>query len=186
MKSLPTIFIKIQSAIDVITNSSTSIYTVANEWTLNHIRKIIDAAMEVAGSTLKADDLFDFELEVPNADCEEDYREEFVEKIIMGDVLTDEEQTLVESYQNQKYESLRNSKGVEYRKIRMEYDDLIYSIVRPYITTKFIEDYFDNSHYGYYNRGYKVIPKQDIESHRDLAKVLSNLQNLFDINASYD
>lgn len=57
------IIIKIQSVSDVITNSSTEIYTVCTEHTLDRLKDIVNSILKIAGSTLTADDLFTFELD---------------------------------------------------------------------------------------------------------------------------
>lgn len=55
--------IRIQSIVDVITNSSTEIYVVATDYTLDRIKDIVNAVLEIGESDLTADDLFTFELE---------------------------------------------------------------------------------------------------------------------------
>lgn len=55
--------INIQSESDLITNSSTEIYTVCTEYTLDRLKDIVNSILEISGSSLKADDLFTFELE---------------------------------------------------------------------------------------------------------------------------
>lgn len=57
------IIIKIQSVSDVITNSSTEIYTVCTEHTLDRLKDIVNSILKIADSTLTADDLFTFELD---------------------------------------------------------------------------------------------------------------------------
>lgn len=56
--------IKIHSVVDVITNSSTTIYTMAGAGTIKTIKLMVDSILTIAGSDLKAEDMFDFELEV--------------------------------------------------------------------------------------------------------------------------
>lgn len=63
-----TFHIKLQSVSDVITNSSTEIYTVCTEYTLDRLKDIVDSILEISGSSLKADDLFTFELEEETTD----------------------------------------------------------------------------------------------------------------------
>lgn len=58
-----TLVIKIQSVSDVITNSSTEIYTVCTEYTLDRLKDIVNSILKIADSTLTADDLFTFELD---------------------------------------------------------------------------------------------------------------------------
>lgn len=53
---------KVHSVVDVITNSSTVIYTQATEATVKSFRNLINAILDIAGSTVRADDLFIFRL----------------------------------------------------------------------------------------------------------------------------
>jgi len=48
--------------VDVITNSSTTIYTQARDGSIDTLKAIVNSLLEVAGSDLKADDLFTFEI----------------------------------------------------------------------------------------------------------------------------
>lgn len=67
-KMLPTLVIKIQSISDVITNSSTEIYTICSEHTLDRLKEIVNSILKITDSTLTADDLFIFELEEESED----------------------------------------------------------------------------------------------------------------------
>lgn len=53
---------KIQSLIDVITNSSTSIYQIASKSSIDYIKTVINGILIAVGSDKKADDLFDFDI----------------------------------------------------------------------------------------------------------------------------
>ncbi len=55
--------IKIHSFVDLITNSSTEIYIQATDKTIETIKKLIDNILEIGGSTLHCDDLFDISLD---------------------------------------------------------------------------------------------------------------------------
>jgi len=63
--------LKIHSVVDVITNSSTVIYTEASESAIETAKSIIDDILKVAGSGKTADDLFTFEVKVLPTDSEE-------------------------------------------------------------------------------------------------------------------
>lgn len=102
-----TLVIKIQSVSDVITNSSTEIYTVCTEYTLDRLKDIVNSILKITNSTLTADDLFTFEL--------------------------DEE---------------------------------------------------SHGYSSYYDRGYKVIPKN--ENYTEAAKYLSNIMDIFEQDASFE
>lgn len=56
------IVINIHSTVDLITNSSTSIFTSARADAPETIREIIQSILDVAGSDKKVDDLFDIKL----------------------------------------------------------------------------------------------------------------------------
>jgi hypothetical protein len=57
-----TLKLKVHSVVDVITNSSTVIYTQASEGTISSIKEMINALLALGESDLTADDLFEFEL----------------------------------------------------------------------------------------------------------------------------
>lgn len=54
---------RIHSVVDVITNSSTVIYTQATESTIKAFKDLTNALLKIAGSDANADDLFEFSLE---------------------------------------------------------------------------------------------------------------------------
>lgn len=55
--------IKVHSIVDVITNSSTVIYTQADEGTIKSVKELINALLAIGKSELTADDLFEFSLD---------------------------------------------------------------------------------------------------------------------------
>ena len=57
------LIIKVHSIVDVITNSSTVIYTQADEGTIKSVKELINALLAIGKSELTADDLFEFSLE---------------------------------------------------------------------------------------------------------------------------
>jgi len=54
--------IRVHSAVDVITNSSTVVYTMAGPSTIKAIKALVDGILEAAGYNRRADDLFEFKL----------------------------------------------------------------------------------------------------------------------------
>ena len=71
----------IQSYIDLITNSSTSVFQCANN--IEGVKDIINAVLEVSGSNLTCDDLFNIELhyDIDIRDAEDFYHELACEKM---------------------------------------------------------------------------------------------------------
>ena len=65
------ITIPVHSIVDVITNSSTVIYTYCTTNTITFIKEVIDSVLRAGGSDKTADDLYEFEL-VPNSDLVEE------------------------------------------------------------------------------------------------------------------
>jgi hypothetical protein len=63
-----------QSIIDIITNSSTEIYTFPSNSAQELIEKIVNSVLKTSGSTLKCKDIFDINL-VPSASFKEDFAE---------------------------------------------------------------------------------------------------------------
>lgn len=59
---MKTLRIKVHSVVDVITNSSTVIYTRADEGTISSLKDMINALLKIGNSELTADDLFEFSL----------------------------------------------------------------------------------------------------------------------------
>ena len=69
-KIMTTLTIPIHSFVDLITNSSSEIYVAANASTVKAVKALVDNILAVGGSTLKADDLFDFKLNIAGYDDE--------------------------------------------------------------------------------------------------------------------
>ena len=55
---------KIKSVTDVITNSSTEVFAMTSQLSVEKLKKMINLLLEVSGSTKTCDDLFDIHLEV--------------------------------------------------------------------------------------------------------------------------
>ena len=53
----------IHSIVDLITNSSTTVFIVAKESTIKAVKELIDQLLELGGCRQRADDLFSFKLE---------------------------------------------------------------------------------------------------------------------------
>lgn len=64
MDNKNTIKIKIHSLVDVITNSSTTIYVQCHDNTIKYAKELIDIFLQATGSNKKADDLFTFNFDV--------------------------------------------------------------------------------------------------------------------------
>lgn len=69
---MSTYIIRIHSFVDLITNSSTELFISASKHTLDGVKSVINAVLTMGGSTLKADDLFEFAL-VEDEDSYSDY-----------------------------------------------------------------------------------------------------------------
>lgn len=54
--------LKLHSTVDIITNSSTVVYTQATESTIDTFKRLINAVISITGENYTAEDLFDFTL----------------------------------------------------------------------------------------------------------------------------
>lgn len=54
------IILPIHSFVDLITNSSSEVFMTATEKTVKTVKSLVDNILQAGGSTLKADDLFEF------------------------------------------------------------------------------------------------------------------------------
>lgn len=69
---------KIHSIVDVITNSSTEIFSLPHKGTVNIIKDMINEILKEVGSDKTADDLFDIKILVPDYDSDDPY-ENYIE-----------------------------------------------------------------------------------------------------------
>ncbi len=67
--------IPVHSFIDVITNSSTEIYMKTHDGSVKYLKEFINTLMIAAESDKKADDLFDFDVQLDDPDGEYEDRE---------------------------------------------------------------------------------------------------------------
>ena len=69
--------IKIKSITDVITNSSTEVFTIVDEDSINTVKEMVDNIFAMCNYPHKFDDIFDVELDI-ETDCLEDFYEEWL------------------------------------------------------------------------------------------------------------
>lgn len=65
--------LKLHSSVALITNSSTSIYSIASERTIEKAKQLVNAILAATGSTQTADDLYNFSLEFDEMTIERAY-----------------------------------------------------------------------------------------------------------------
>lgn len=154
---MDSIKIKIHSEVDVITNSSTTIYTRVRNGGIETIKSVVDTMLKIAKSDLIADDLFTFEI------VKEDISDMLIDMIL--------DEGIASAY----YETEISWRTPEWReKCKVVYDKIESG---EYPKPNFWEyGYLDKSSIG---SSIKVTPKikdKDIELVGDL---LSNLETLF-------
>lgn len=62
MTNTNSLYIPVHSVSDLITNSSSTTYTMATDGTIKCVKEIVNSFLAVAGSTKTADDMFEFSL----------------------------------------------------------------------------------------------------------------------------
>ena len=147
--------IKIHSIVDVITNSSTVIYTQANESTIEGVKEIANTLLKIGNANLTADDLFTFELVDPDIKPYREYeiRVEFSSQIKDWSFLS----------------SARKDEMVEEK-----YNEYLAMDEKP-------EWWERNSYDDYYD--IDLVVKAKDENNEKVASILSDLTGLFDQDA---
>ena len=170
---------RIQSFIDVITNSSTSVFTWADN--INGVKRIINGVLKAVNSDYTCDDLFDITTEWEE-NALSDYRDYQIDEAREH---TDESLELKE---------LLTSREEEYRKlynwdIINEIEDKIASIVSKnrekwniQSLDKWVESNNEDSEYKY-SSCYVITPKDP--SNKEAAEMIESINRLFSYDASY-
>jgi hypothetical protein len=77
MKTINKIVIPVHSVVDLITNSSSELYTSASEKTVKALTEFADQLLAISGSPLRSTDIFDIKLVVTDSPCYGDEGDEF-------------------------------------------------------------------------------------------------------------
>lgn len=169
---------KIQSYVDLITNSSTSVFTWADN--IEGVKEIINAVLKASGSNLTCDDLFDISISynVGLSDTNDYYID--IAKNILRDINDKKLSDLIELYEEEY--SRRNWKELD------EIHKAIYNILVKNYNEKTLDEWaedFNNYSYDYkYSSSYVITAKNS--KYQEYANTISYyLDKLFDSDASY-
>lgn len=166
----------VQSYIDLITNSSTSVFQWANS--VSGVKDIINAILKSAGSDLKCDDLFDITIHynIDIGDTDDYYYSLAKEKAESTPGKYPELEQLLEKYNN----------CTEYKKVD-ELENQIYDYLVKYCGAKtldeYAKDYNNNNDDWMYSSSY-IIEAKDPKN-KEYEKALYTINNLFDYDARY-
>lgn len=170
--------IYIQSYIDIITNSSTTVFTWA--YNINGVKEIINSVLKASGSNLTCDDLFDISISynVELGDTNDYYID--TAKNILRDINDKELSSLVELYEEEY--SRRSWKELD------EIHEAIYNILVKNYNEKTLDEWaenFNNDSYDYkYSSSYVITAKNS--KYQEYANTISSyLDNLFDHDVYY-
>lgn len=166
----------IQSYIDLITNSSTSVFQWANS--VSGVKDIINAILKSAGSNLKCDDLFDitihYNIDIGNTD--EYYYNLAKEKVESTPGKYPELEQLLEKYDN----------CTEYKKVD-GLENQIYDYLVKYCGAKTLDEYaedYNNNSYDYQYSSYYSIEAKNPEN-KKYENILYKINDLFEYDACY-
>ena len=171
---------KIQSYIDLITNSSTSVFTWADN--TEGVKEIINAILKASGSDLTCDDMFDisisYDLCLSNTDG---YYIESAEKILK-DTKDEHLTSLLKSYKKEYEKSKVNWEEVE--NFHQEIYNILVNIYGEKTLDEWAENFNENSWDYRYSSSYIIKPKKP--EYKECADTLAvRLDNLFSYDASY-
>ncbi len=145
---MKSIIIPVHSFVDLITNSSSEVYVMADEGTISAIKDIINHLLKIGGGTQSADDIFEFDL---------------ITRVSSFNSITPA------GYE--KYDAMISKKEFEALKAKGEFAD---------------DPEFEKECDGYsYQETFVRVTAKD-PSNAEVAKLLSNLDDLFQLEASYN
>ena len=182
--------ISIQSYIDVITNSSTSIYQIADDSSVSAVEKLIDTVLKMGGSGMRCKDVFKVSLEL--------YDDERYIEYAMEEIEESTEEAWGEDYE--KYQELAKCRealyNIDWRKrdydaIHETEDELMdLALQRGVIQDKLTwaseyneEEAYDGGHP--IETRIKIEPINYIPS-AEQTQILQNINDLFNNYATFD
>ena len=154
--------INVHSLIDVITNSSTSIFITMHGKSVDEMYELLNEVLKIADSDKKAEDLFDIEID-------RDW-DSIVEKFIENEDFTEDEEKLVEEYEA--FE--------DYKKARV----FVMEKIVPCLKESGRWEDFNTNYYEMEENSWLVVKAKDnTKSTMDLWK---KIRNLFNVDAIRD
>lgn len=171
---------KIQSYVDLITNSSTSVFTWADN--IEGVKEIINAVLKASGSNLTCDDLFEITISynVDLSDTDGYYIE--AAKAVLENNEDKELSKLVNSY-----DEVISQSRVDWYKESIIYEAIYNILIKNYgekTLDEWAED-FNTDSYDYKYSSYYIIKARNSEYEKYADKIASKLGLLFSYDASY-
>lgn len=184
--------VKIHSIVDVITNSSTVIFTMAGPGSIKTTKELIDSLLAIGGSDLIADDLFEFSLF-----CEREEEEKgeilynYCDDIIK--LNTEKSNILNEKFGCTYLHKVDNKNKDAFTVLKNEYDNKLSILEKEHLENPSpeLQEKFDAIMDDYEFQAdidMNIQVKDGITDKNALraGKILNNLNSLFDTEASYD
>lgn len=158
----------LHSFVDLITNSSSVVYIMANGGAPATLHKLVNGLLGAVGSELTSEELFDIRI-IPDFESVDDIGEDLRDNLV--DALDDE--ALVDDF----IERFNAADWSESTKVLSRfYAEHYDKVSRVSFSTQ--------NEYGYENSSIQVTPKR--EDLKEVAGILSSLDSLFSYEASYD
>lgn len=151
------IIIPIHSFIDVITNSSTSVYVGCHDNTIKFAIELIDDILRISGIDKKAEDIFEFKITVDKSSESDKIYEDLNE-----------------------YYSDDELDGIDYDAKSKLADDIFYKMCSGEIEQ---HDGWGESYGGFDNRNLIITSKTN---NNDIIDLTSKIESIFQIDGSYD
>ena len=183
--------INVHSVVDIITNSSTTVYTMADEGTIKAVKEMVNALLAIGESKLTADDLFTFTL---YSEREREYQDEKLHENV--DEYSDKVSALDDAFNKMSEEKFGTRYGwdIKDKTLKAEYDTLKskYYADGDALFLEYYEKYKDESWINfeydddYYDVDMKVSTKLDDENAKIAGNILNRLDGLFQHEGSYN
>lgn len=156
--------IYIQSQIDLITNSSTEVFQIADNGSVEDLKEVINAILEVGESPFKCDDLFDIKLSFARKNY---FLSDFIEE---SNSIPDNVKEVCYDWRNPNCDRVRNEILTQYSKELEEY------------TMNRMQACLDAEEGGFPNMIIEITPKSHA---KEYSHILDKINYLFSNRALY-
>lgn len=163
---METIKIKLQSFIDLITNSSTEVFSTVSSGSIEGLYKLFDTILLAGGSNLKSKDIMDISIEYSDSG-----KDEFYDYII--DLINEKEDKLSAEF-NKELDSLTRYSYEYYSLIEKTVEN--YSKEKSILYSDWCKNYNESGH-DYVMESYIKINLKDDSINKESLNIINNLFN---------
>jgi len=160
--------ISVHSIIDVITNSSTTVFVTVSKRSVQLMFDLIDEILKIAGSDKKAEDLFKVEIDRDWYEITERFLEDYSEEY-------------------SKLEEIAIMKGIDAATAPMGYSEAekyTYNTLIPFLKEKDRYEKYNTNHLGYANASSLIV--KAINTDKSTIDIWEKIMDIFNVEGYYE